>query len=119
MGIAVYDLASPILKNTNAILAFSEKDARLPKTTACIHCGRCVAACPMGLNPTALAGAMQFEGADDRAERLAAAKVNLCIECGSCSFVCPAKRPLVENHRLAKSFMRQYQEAHKELAERK
>jgi len=119
MGIAVYDLAAPILKNTNAILAFSEKDARLPKTTACIHCGRCVAVCPMGLNPTALAGAMQFEGADDRAERLAAAKVNLCIECGSCSFVCPAKRPLVENHRLAKSFMRQYQEAHKELAERK
>ncbi len=119
MGIAVYDLGYPILKNTNAVLAFSEKDAKLPKSTACIHCGRCVAACPMGLNPTSLARAMQFEGAEDRAERLTDSKINLCIECGSCSFVCPAKRPLVENHRLAKSFMRQYTEAQKKLAERK
>ena len=116
MGIAVYDLSYPILKNTNAILAFNEKDSRLPKTTACIHCGRCVAKCPMGLNPTALARAMQFDGADDRAERLTEAKLNLCIECGSCSFVCPAKRPLVENHRIAKGFMRQYIEAQKKLA---
>ena len=119
MGIAVYDLSYPILKNTNAILAFNEKDSRLPKTTACIHCGRCIAKCPMGLNPTSLAKAMQFEGADERAERLTEAKLNLCIECGSCSYVCPAKRPLVENNRIAKGFMRQYSEAQKKLAERK
>lgn len=107
MGIAVYSLDTPVLKNNNAILAFDKKDSKLPKTTACIHCGRCVAACPMGLNPTVYAKSMKIENKEDRAERLNAAKINLCIECGSCSFVCPAKRPLVENNRLSKAFLRE------------
>ncbi|MBQ7332980.1 MAG: electron transport complex subunit RsxC [Clostridia bacterium] len=107
MGIAVYSYDTPVLKNNNAILAFSKKEAKLPKTTACIHCGRCVAACPMGLNPTIYAKSMNVEDKAERAERLTAAKINLCIECGSCSFVCPAKRPLVENNRLSKAFLRE------------
>jgi electron transport complex protein RnfC len=62
----------------------------------------------MGLNPTAFAKAMGLANSADRAERLEIAKVNLCIECGCCSFVCPAKRPLVENNRLAKADLRDY-----------
>ncbi len=108
MGIAVYDLNAPILKNTNAITVFNKKDSKNPKTTACIHCGRCVSACPMGLNPTVFAKAMGLSDTADRAERLEAAKVNLCIECGCCSYVCPAKRPLVENNRLAKADLREF-----------
>jgi len=107
MGIAVYSCDTPVIKNNNAILAFCKKDSSLPKTTACIHCGRCVSACPMGLNPTVFAKSMNIEDKTERAERLNAAKVNLCIECGSCSFVCPAKRPLVENNRLSKAFLRE------------
>ena len=38
MGLAVPDLEQPILKNTNAVLAFDEKQARLPKEPACIKC---------------------------------------------------------------------------------
>ncbi len=110
MGIAVYDLEAPILKNTNAITAFGEKSAALPKTTACIHCGRCVSVCPMGLNPTIYARAMKLDDKGERAERLLDAKLSLCIECGSCSYVCPAKRPLVENNRLSKQFMREVAE---------
>ena len=113
MGIAIYDLASPIMKNTNAIVALNVKDARPAQQYACIHCGRCVSACPMGLNPTAYAKAMKVEDKDDRAARLVEAKLNLCMECGSCSFICPSRRPLVETNRLAKADLRNYQAAKK------
>ena len=106
MGIAVYSTEDPIFKNTNAIVAMNKRDA-LPKVqTACIHCGRCVSACPMGLNPTAFAKAMSFDSVADRAERLEEAKVGLCMECGCCSYVCPAARPLVEYNKLGKALLR-------------
>ena len=113
MGVAMYSTADPVLKNTNAIVALSRHDAELPKQTACIHCGRCVAACPMGLNPTLYARAMKLGDSSERAERLTAAKINLCIECGCCSFVCPARRPLVETNKLAKADLRNSQAAKK------
>ena len=108
MGVAVFSLDAPIMKNNNAITAFNKMDSKNRKETACIHCGRCVNACPMGLNPTVFAKAMGLANSADRAERLDIAKVNLCIECGCCSFVCPAKRPLVENNRLAKADLRAF-----------
>ena len=108
MGVAVYSLDAPVMKNNNAITAFNKKDSKCSKESACIHCGRCVAACPMSLNPTVFAKSMSLANSADRAERLDAAKVNLCIECGCCSFVCPAKRPLVENNRLAKADLRAF-----------
>ena len=106
MGIAVYSTADPIFKNTNAIIAFNRKDAAPKVQNPCIHCGRCVSVCPMGLNPTAFAKAMKFDDPATRAEILNAAKVNLCIECGCCSFACPSARPLVENNRLGKAALR-------------
>ena len=108
MGVAIYDISSPVLKNTNAVTLFNKKDAKIPKTTACLHCGRCVSACPMGLNPTAFIKAMKLSDKAECAERLSLAKVNLCIECGSCSYVCPAKRPLVETNKLAKAALREH-----------
>lgn len=105
MGIAVNSPDSPILKNTNAVLALTEREARMPKTTACIRCGACTNHCPFGLAPAALSRA--YENRD--AEALAALKVNLCMECGSCSFVCPANRPLVQQNKLGKAFLREQQ----------
>ena len=102
MGIAMKDADAPVLKNTNAIVALSQKDASLPEQFPCIHCGRCVENCPIGLNPTLYARAMGLEDSAERAARLSEARINLCIECGSCSFVCPSRRPLVETNRLAK-----------------
>ena len=106
MGVAVYTDEYPIVKNNNAITAFNKKDARLPKQRSCIHCGRCVSACPMGLNPTLYARAMKCEDKNERVARLNEAKINLCMECGCCSFVCPSVRPLVETNRLAKAELR-------------
>ena len=114
MGIAIYNVNDPILKNTNAITVFNIKDSLPAKQYACIHCGRCVSACPLGLNPTLYAKAMKVEDKDDRAQRLTEAKLNLCMECGCCSFVCPSHRPLVETNRLAKTDLRNYQAAKKD-----
>ena len=119
MGVSVYSVDDPILKNTNAITALSLKDAKPKATTACIHCGRCASYCPMGLMPTVFAKAMNVDSPEERAERLAAAKINLCIECGSCSFVCPAHRPLVETNKLAKIDLRQFNENKKAKEEKK
>ena len=109
MGIAVYSTDDPIMKNNNAIVALNKKEAKAERQNPCIHCGRCVAACPMGLNPTAYVKAMKVDDPSDRAERLTAAKLNLCMECGCCSFVCPSRRPLVETNKLAKADLRAFQ----------
>ena len=102
MGIAVPDDSVPLLKNNNAILAFAEKEASLPATTACIKCGRCAAACPAGLMPMQIERAYKLKNVDE----LNRLKVMLCMECGCCSFVCPAKRELVLVNKLSKGMVR-------------
>ncbi len=108
MGVAIYSLEYPVMKNCNAIVVLNKKDAKKQYENPCIHCGRCVSICPMGLNPTVYARALNVTDAEDRIERYTEAKLNLCIECGSCSFVCPSNRPLVENNRIAKTEMREF-----------
>ena len=108
MGITVESTNSPVIKNTNAVLALTEKEARLPKTTACIRCGGCVNTCPFGLAPVSIAVA--YEKRDT--EMLKELSVRSCMECGCCSFVCPANRPLVQLNKLAKQFV--IEEAKKE-----
>ncbi len=108
MGNCADNLSSPVMKNTNAVIAFNESDAVPEESTACIHCGRCVSVCPMGLNPTVYAKALKLTDRDEKIARLEKAKINLCVECGCCSYICPARRPLVENNRLAKSDLRAY-----------
>lgn len=102
MGVAITSDELPILKQNNAILAFDEKEAALREPTACIRCGRCVAACPMNLMPTKL------EQAATRGdvETLKSLNVMTCMECGCCSFSCPAGRRLVQAIRLGKSAVR-------------
>lgn len=115
MGIAVPDLSAPILKNTNAIIAMDEKEARPPKTTPCINCGACLTHCPLKLDPREIARAYKKNEPED----LKTLCVDLCMECGCCSYVCPAKRHLVQTNKLAKAVLRDYlnkQKAEKEGA---
>lgn len=115
MGISVPSLEAPIMKNTNAILAFDEKDAEDPVPSACIRCGRCVAHCPFNLMPAAIESAYN----NKEPETLKSLKVNLCMECGCCSFSCPARRPLVQVNKLAKAMLNKYNAEQKEAAEKK
>ena len=103
MGITVPDTTAPILKNTNAILALTKKETKLPKTTNCIRCGACLNTCPFGLAPAEIARAYDKKDA----VALDELKVNACMECGCCSFVCPANRPLVQTNKLAKQFLKE------------
>lgn len=104
MGIAVPNLSVPVLKNTNAVLALDEKQAKVPKPTACIRCGSCVNRCPLGLRSTDIGVA--YKARDG--EALKKLHALTCMECGCCAYVCPAKRPLVQTNRLAKAVLREH-----------
>ena len=114
-GFAAYSLDEPIIKTTGAIIAFSKKDSVHLKTTACIHCGKCVELCPHLLTPTAFTKALDIVNEDERMKTLDELGITLCVECGCCSFTCPANRPLMENNRVAKNALRRYQAAKKIL----
>ncbi|MBE6824520.1 MAG: electron transport complex subunit RsxC [Ruminococcaceae bacterium] len=101
MGASVSDDSLFIAKQNNAILAFSEKEARLREESACIRCGRCVDACPMKLMPTSICQAVDAK--DTKA--MMNANILNCMECGCCSYACPANRHLVHNIRLGKQIL--------------
>ena len=103
MGLTVPNSDAPVIKNTNAVLALTKKEAKLPKTTACIRCGACINTCPFSLAPAAISRAFD----NKNAEALRYLTVDACMECGCCSFVCPANRPLVQKNKLAKQFLKE------------
>ena len=104
MGIAVPSLDAPVLKMTNAVIAMNEKDAKLPKPTACINCGECVNHCPLRLDPRNISKAYKLNLVDELQNLCA----DLCMECGCCSYVCPANRPIVQTNKLAKAKLNEY-----------
>ncbi len=103
MGLAIVGTDLPVLKQNNAILAFSKNDAVLKDETDCIRCGRCAIACPMSLMPTNIVRAAKARDA----ATLNQLGTMVCMECGSCAFACPAGKPLVQHMRLAKTIIRE------------
>ncbi len=103
MGVTVPDINAPILKTSNAVLALTKEEAKLPKTTPCIRCGACTNTCPFGLAPADILRA--FDKKD--VEQLEKLQVNACMECGCCSFICPANRPLTQTNKLAKIMIKE------------
>ena len=99
MGVAQFSLDNTVLKQTNALLAFNQKDSVIPPESVCIRCGRCVNACPMNLLPLYI-NANVSKGFISETLKY---DVNNCMECGCCSYVCPAKRHLVQSIRYAKA----------------
>ncbi len=99
MGRAVANIDAPVTKGTSGVLIMKEEEARRAAPSPCISCAKCVAVCPMGLEPYLL-NKMAVRGllAEMEVERAAD-----CIECGSCSFTCPARLPLLDMIRLGKS----------------
>jgi electron transport complex protein RnfC len=98
MGLAISSTDTPVTKGTSGIIIYREEDVKDLKMTNCIRCGRCVAACPMGLLPVVME---QFV-INEMYERVIDFHVLNCIECGCCSYVCPARRHLVGYFKTAK-----------------
>ena len=82
-----------VCKGTNSITILTDADAHRKAAQPCIRCGKCVSACPMGLEPYLLATLSSFK----EWERLEAEQVTSCISCGSCQFTCPSHRPILDN----------------------
>ena len=99
MGKAVVSLDVPVCKGTNSITVLSGDDARRKAVQPCIRCGKCVDACPMGLEPYLLA-TLSANGLYERAEQEC---IVSCISCGSCQFTCPSHRPILDNILLGKA----------------
>lgn len=102
MGMAMSSLDVPVVKTSSSILAFSKDDVAALPQSACIHCGRCVKACPQILVPQMMAKAVRGQNMN-RFDELGGME---CIECGCCTYVCPAKIPLTQMFKLGKAELR-------------
>ncbi|MDA3808712.1 MAG: electron transport complex subunit RsxC [Spirochaetaceae bacterium] len=102
MGFGIFDLDTPVTKGTSGILFLTKKEVKAAEQTACIACGRCIKACPMGLNPTEL-NKLSINFLFEEAQEMG---ILDCVECGSCSYVCPAHIPLVQSFRMGKNQLR-------------
>lgn len=93
MGKSVVSTDVTVCKGTNSITILTDADAHRKAAQPCIRCGKCVSACPMGLEPYLLATLSSFK----EWERLESEQVTSCISCGSCQFTCPSHRPILDN----------------------
>jgi electron transport complex protein RnfC len=102
MGMAVADLDAPVLKGTTGIVVLTRDEVRDQLSYPCIHCGRCLDACPMFLNPSLL-GDLANAG---RYEEMEGEHLSDCMLCGSCSYVCPSNIPLAQLFQASKTALR-------------
>lgn len=102
MGLAQANLDAPVTKGTTGIVVLARSEMRGPQIYPCIHCGRCLDACPVFLNPSALGEYAMRERYEDM-EPLHLAD---CMLCGSCSFVCPSNIPLAQLFSFSKAGLR-------------
>ena len=99
MGKSVSVTTFPTIKGTSGILMLNERDAQPRKVSNCIRCGKCMQACPMGLEPYLL----NRRARQNNFEETEKHNIMDCIECGSCEFTCPANIPLADYIRYGKT----------------
>ena len=102
MGKAVSNLDAPTTKGAASVLVMDMNEARRAPETNCIRCGKCAAACPMGLAPYLFSALVK----NNRIEEAKENNILDCIECGCCFFSCPANKPLTDEIRLGKNKVR-------------
>ncbi len=99
MGKAIANLDATTVKGSSSLLYLGEEATKRQSASACIRCGKCAEACPMGLEPFLL---KRLATAGDT-DGLEANAVQDCIECGCCLYSCPANIPLLDIIRPAKA----------------
>ena len=103
MGVAQKGLSVPVVKATNCVLCLQKDENGAAENPVCLRCGKCVAACPMRLQPLYM---YRFQQAG-RVADLKRLHILDCMECGSCAFTCPGKLPLVESFRRGKQMVKE------------
>lgn len=102
MGKAMCNLDGPTVKGASSVLVIDEGEAVRAQESNCIRCGKCMHACPMGLEPYMFSALVR----NGRIEEAGEHNILDCIECGCCFFSCPANKPLLDEIRLGKNKMR-------------
>jgi len=100
MGRAVANPDAATVKANGSILVMTEKETARKAESACIRCGRCATACPMGLEPWLL---NKLARVGSRYDELEKERIFDCIECGCCLYQCPANIPLLDLIRINKA----------------
>ena len=98
MGKAIANLDATTVKGSSSLLYFTREKTERGIESACIRCGKCSEACPMGLEPFLL----QKYARNGMMDELEENAVQDCIECGCCLYSCPANIPLLDIIRIAK-----------------
>ncbi len=99
MGRAMNNINMPANKRVSGLLFMSEKESVRVEPENCIRCGKCVSACPMGLEPYLLSKQAQLQMWDEMEQH----SVMDCIECGCCLYTCPSHQPLLDYIRMGKA----------------
>lgn len=98
MGVGVQSLDTPVVKGSSGVLALSAAEVGERAESACIRCGSCVDACPVGLLPLEMAARIHANALGEAA----GIGLNDCLTCGACGFICPSRIPLVQYFQHAK-----------------
>ncbi len=99
MGRAMANTNVWTTKGFSSLLVINRKEAKRMEPQNCIRCGKCVEACPMGLEPYLLSANAKLNRWDETEKH----HIMDCIECGCCQFSCPSYRPLLDLIRLGKN----------------
>lgn len=98
MGKAMANISSFVVKGMSSLLFLDENETKRGEIFECLHCGKCLYACPMRLEPFLL-HSLVLNGRFEEGEKNGLMN---CIECGSCQYVCPSNRPILDMIRMGK-----------------
>ena len=107
MGQALGNLDAPVIKGTTGVVVLEKGETREAASYPCIHCGRCLEACPVFLNPSLLGDFARTQ----QYEQMVDLHLADCMLCGSCAYVCPSNIPLSQLFQASKLALRRAQTA--------